>query len=223
MKDNQFCFIICTNDEVKLEECLQYIDLLNVPQGYEIDVLTIHDATSMTSAYNAAMKSSAAKYKVYIHQDVLIINRNLIFDLLKIFEHDEEIHMIGLVGYKDVNKCGIMWEEKRYGTVPLYGVGKKYSDINPREYAYQISDGVEEVSMIDGFFMVTNVDVEWDEEFDSFDLYDASQCMRFTKSGKKIVVPVQKYPWAIHDDGRYLSLWRYNKYRHLFINKYLSS
>ena len=36
----------------------------------------------MTSGYNNAMKKTDAKYKVYLHQDVFILNHNFLMDIL---------------------------------------------------------------------------------------------------------------------------------------------
>ena len=71
MNNNQIAFIMCTNDEQYCEECIRYINDLKIPDGYEIDIITVKDAPSMTSGYNAAMNSSDAKYKVYMHQGLI--------------------------------------------------------------------------------------------------------------------------------------------------------
>ncbi len=64
MNEKQFCFIICTNNDVLVQECINYINRLYVPEGYEYDIITIKEADSMTSGYNAAMKAIDAKYKI---------------------------------------------------------------------------------------------------------------------------------------------------------------
>ena len=83
MNENKIAFIICTNNELYCDECIWYINQLIVPDGYVIDIISISDADSICEAYNAAMKSSDAKYKVYLHQDVFIYNRQFIIDILK--------------------------------------------------------------------------------------------------------------------------------------------
>lgn len=115
VNDKEVCFIICSNDQLYTEECLYYIAHLHVPDGYQINVLTIEDAGSMTAGYNEGMCASDAKYKVYLHQDVFIINRNFIQDFLDVFEQDEKIGMIGMVGASRLSTSGIMWEGARQG------------------------------------------------------------------------------------------------------------
>lgn len=108
MNDHKFAFIICSNHPILLDECLYYINNLVIPEGYSIDVLTIQDAGSMTSAYNEAMTASDAKYKIYMHQDVYLLNRNFLTDLLAIFQSNPRIGLVGMVGYKSIASDGIM-------------------------------------------------------------------------------------------------------------------
>ena len=45
-------FIICTNDSLLLEECVHCLDLLDMPEEYETELLTIPDTESIASACN---------------------------------------------------------------------------------------------------------------------------------------------------------------------------
>ena len=226
MNKNKFAFIICTNNDVLMNECIQYINLLNIPEGYEIDIITINDAPSITSGYNAAMKSSDAKYKIYMHQDVFIINKYFLYNLLSIFNKNTKIGMIGMVGYKRISQTGCMWHEERYGTNKMFGSAKdltsRYSIDDYLNYKYSmLRDLYTDVALIDGLLMATQYDLEWDEDLlKDWDFYDAFQSMNFLLSGYNIVVPNQSFPWFIHDDGHFLSMWNYNKYRKLFLQKY---
>ena len=78
MNDRLVAFIICVNNERKYEECRYYLDRLCVPEGYSTDIISIQGAPSMAAGYNAGMENSDAKYKVYLHQDVLIHNVDFI-------------------------------------------------------------------------------------------------------------------------------------------------
>jgi len=221
MNNHKFAFIICTNNDVYLQECLHYIDFLIIPENYEVDILTIHSASSMTSGYNEGMQSTDAKYKIYMHQDVFILNRNFLFDILSIFDLDNNIGMIGMVGYPVVSRSGFMWHEKRVGALPLYGASHAYPSANYSDYRFTIEDGIQDVALIDGLMMITCHDLSWNEELlKHWDFYDAFQSMNFLLNGYRIVTPVQKLPWFLHDDGKYLSMWNYDQYRRLFMNEY---
>lgn len=80
-------FIICYNDDIYMRECMDYISWLRVPNGVETEIIGITEAESMAAGYNAAMHSSDAKYKVYLHQDVFILNENMIQEMIDIFEN----------------------------------------------------------------------------------------------------------------------------------------
>lgn len=220
--EKKICFIICTNSQLFLEECIFYLRHLNVPSGYEVDIVTIHDAKSMTSGYNEGMHATDAKYKIYMHQDVFILNRNFIQDILDIFNANPLIGMIGLVGAEKMPENGIMWATTRYGN--LYGMDavEEEQGVDYQRYQYSLeNDAFHVVEVIDGLLMATAYDIPWREDiFDGWDFYDASQSMEFRRRGYYIVTPVQKEPWCVHDDGHVLSMWNYDKYRKKFLKEY---
>ena len=82
MDEKRICFILCGNQEEYIQECIRYIQNLIVPPEYEVELQVIRGAVSMTSGYNQGMKASSAKYKVYLHQDVFIVNKNFIGDMI---------------------------------------------------------------------------------------------------------------------------------------------
>ena len=97
MNEKKICFIMCTNNAQYEAEAMHFISKLHVPQGYEIDAISIKEAKSLTSGYNEGMRASDAKYKVYLHQDVMIVEPDFIARLLHIFE-DPEIGMVDMLG-----------------------------------------------------------------------------------------------------------------------------
>lgn len=217
MDKQKFCFIICSNNNLFLEESIHYINHLKVPEGYTMDLLVVNDASSITQGYNEALEATDAKYKIYMHQDVFILNKNLLFDLLEIFEADSQIGMIGMVGYTEVSQHGIMWRSECRGSI--YG---RASSSEISGYRYSLAeDGFSYVAEIDGFFMATCQDLRWDtERLKDWDFYDAFQSIEFLNHGYKIAVPVQRHPWCMHDDGKILNLKNYNHYRHIFMQTY---
>ena len=110
MNEKEICFIMCVNNEKYMEEAAYYITQLHIPDGYELSLLTIADARSMTAGYNEAMQASDAKYKVYLHQDTFILNPYFLDDCIRIFESDSRIGMIGMIGIPQMQESGIMWD-----------------------------------------------------------------------------------------------------------------
>lgn len=220
MNNHKFCFIICTNNELYLNECIHYIEHLHIPNGYEMDLLTIQAASCMTRGYNEAMKQTDAKYKIYMHQDVFILNQNFLEDLLSVFQSDNQIGMIGMVGYENISPDGIMWHGKRVGDLFRKKPDAPYPSLSEYEYSLQ-SDGYSMALEIDGFLMATTYDIPWNtQDINGWDFYDAFHSMDFLDHGYKIAVPNQRYPWCMHDDGVVLNLTNYNRYRQVFMQKY---
>lgn len=221
LNDKKYCFIICTNSPMYYEECVKYIERLQIPEGYEVELLEIQQAKSLAGAYNEAMQSTDAKYKIYLHQDVFILYPHFLQSVLDIFSIDDTIGMIGMVGNEKMSVDGVMWHEKGIGN--LYGLeeGTKECEESPYfTYRYHITDGLWKAETVDGLMMITAVDIPWREElFDGWDFYDVSQSFEMRKRGYKIVVPVQKMPWVMHDDG-ILNLRNYDKYRQAFLREY---
>lgn len=221
MNPHKFCFIICTNNDLLLNESIHYINHLQVPDGYEIDLLTISDAASMTAGYNEAMVVSDAKYKVYMHQDVFILNKNILSDLLAIFQSDPQIGMIGMVGYETVSPDGIMWHApQNRGNIYKKNPAVPYPHLS--EYRYSLAkEGFHLVAEVDGFLMATSHDLPWNTELlKDWDFYDAFQSINFLQHGYKIAVPVQRHPWCLHDDSKFLNMEKYDRYRHIFVDIY---
>lgn len=220
MNDKKICFIICTNSKLFLDENMRYIERLVVPEGYEIDVISIAGANSITEGYNEGMKASDAKYKVYMHQDVFILYPYFLQSILDIFNSDSRIGMIGLVGAEEIASDGMMWHNVRKGL--LYEACKEecMEAMDYNAYRYRIADGLWDVKTVDGLVMVTSADVPWREDiFDGWDFYDVSQSFEMIRAGYKVVVPEQKLPWCLHDDG-ILNFKNYDKYRKICLKEY---
>ncbi len=214
MDDCKFAFIICFNNEQYLNECIYYINGLYIPEGFSVDVISVQDAESMCAGYNAAMNSSDAKYKVYLHQDTFIVNRNFIQECLDAFSRDSSIAMLGSVGVSKLPKDGFCvadWDTGTFFNSYILKTIQFFSFSNMDNHY---------VEAVDGFFMVTNQDLHWREDvFKGFDYYDVSQAVEFRRMGYRVVVPYQEEPWCVHDSGA-MTLINYDKYRKIFCETY---
>ena len=214
MNDKKICFIMCVNDKMYEEECIRYIENLDVPEGYQVEQLSIWGAKSMCAGYNEGMQASDAKYKVYLHQDVFIVKKDFIYDLLRVFENSE-IGMTGAVGSPTLSKDAIMWSGKRIGWVFS-------SDIKESGEAFigTVKAPYEEVEALDGLLNATQYEVPWREDiFTGWDFYDISQSMEMRKNHYKVVVPQLTYPWCLHD-SEYINLEKYFYWRDVFLDEY---
>lgn len=205
---------MCVNNKMYEEECIRYINRLNIPEGYEIDQISVWEAESMTAGYQAAMEASDAKYKVYLHQDVFIVDHNFIYRMLEVFE-EPDIGMLGMVGSPELPEDGVMWSGERVGII--FSSNIKEAGIAP---IGDILNKYQEVEAVDGLLIATQYDIPWRKDlFTGWDFYDISQSMEFRKNGYKIAVLGGKYPEVLHDDG-FVNLITYFRWRDIFLNEY---
>lgn len=214
MNHKKICFIMCVNDHHYEREQLRYLNHLKVPKGYETDILEVWEAPSMTAGYNEGMAASDAKYKVYLHQDVFIVNKNFIYDMLEIFK-EEQIGMLGMVGAPELPENAIMWNTGRIGRIYASLIYQSSESV-----VGEIEEKYQEVEALDGLLLATQYDIPWREDlFQGWDFYDVSQSQEFIRKGYKVVVPNQKEAWCIHDDD-FFNLKNYYSARKIFLMEY---
>lgn len=218
MNYQKICFILCANDELLARECQLYIEQLIIPEDFELETIVVYDAQSMTSGYNGAMKESDAKYKVYLHQDVLLIYKKFIVDIISLFTKHPQIGMLGVVGNTSLPEDGCPWSDGMDRRI-----GELYSDlIYRKEYCVfsKIKEEYQHAVVLDGLLMATQYDLPWREDlFGGWDFYDCSQSLEFWKAGYQVVVPHMEEPWCLHDND-ILYLQDYEKWRRVFEREY---
>lgn len=220
MNNKKIAFITCVNDENMYEESLRYIDSLNIPEGYQIEKIPVRGAKSITSGYNSAVKKTDAKYKVYLHQDVFILEKNFICEILEIFK-DKKVGMIGAAGTEKLNQDA-KWFESESVHACVYD--NAYNGKITRCIKKFSSKPLILAQAIDGLIMITQNDIKWREDiFDGWHFYDISQSFEFIKAGFKIIIINKDIPWVLHDCG---ITWvnnneEYEHYRNAFFKEYL--
>lgn len=216
MNPREVAFIICTNNELYYNECIWYIDQLTVPDGYTTDIISISGAESMCAAYNAAMKSSDAKYKVYLHQDTFIYHREFLTDILKEFQSNPSLGMLGVIGGVNLPPDAVIWNSWNIGTTYTCDYNEtSYLNLFQREDRKCI-----ETEALDGMILITQYDIDWREDLAlGWDFYDISQSLEFRRAGYKIGIPYQNSPWCLHDCG-HSKLSHYDISRKIVLKEY---
>ena len=171
MNAQKICFIMCTNHQLYKEECISYLECLELPDGFEREILPIEGACSMASGYNQAMSQSDAKFKVYLHQDVFVVYRSFI--------------------------PAVMWYGTRVGMLHSNSVYFADSYLFGKVVGeYQRVQAVDGLLMATQYDIPWREDL-----FLGWDFYDISQSMEFRRKGYQVIVPHTDTPWCIHDDG----------------------
>ncbi len=213
LNKSKFHFIICYDNELYMQECMKYISFLEVPDGVEIDVIGIAGADSIAAGYNAAMKESDAKYKVYLQQDVFIMYKHFIQDVLNIFKENPEYGMLGVLGSDQFVKDADYQNHWNIGMIDCCNL------LKPMHLNLKNPEKIESVSVISGVIMITQEDIIWREDiFKGFCFYDISQSIEFQKQGYKIGIPYQNKVWCNYN-CRYYNFEKY-KDREIFCKEY---
>ncbi len=212
----KIAFIVCVNNELYFEECKFYIDRLVIPDGYSIDLIAIRETGSMCAAYNAAMQESDAKYKIYMHQDVMIRDVHFLKNVLKIFIQNQNVGIIGMLGGTKMPKTGVTYRAWNVGMVDWRDPDISYYLVGTKDMKQEDTF----VEAVDGLLIATQYDIPWREDlFKHFDFYDVSQSFEMRKAGYEILVPYQKEPWVIHDSSFAKLTW-YDEGRKICLKEY---
>lgn len=216
MQTKLITFIICVNNEMYYEECTYYINRLVLPKGYDIDMIAIREADSMCAAYNAGMQSSDAKYKIYMHQDVMIREVHFLEYMIELFAQNENVGMIGMIGGTKMPKTGVTYRAWNVGMVDCRDPDMAYFMAGAKDMKRE--DTI--VEAVDGLLIATQYDVPWREDlFTHFDYYDVSQSFEMRRAGYDILVPYQEKPWVIHDSS-FAKLTYYDEARKICLKEY---
>lgn len=216
--EQKIAFITCVNKEDWYGECQLYINNLKVPEGMKVELIPVRGAKSMCHGYNMGMKQTDAKYKVYIHQDTFIANKNFIGDLLNVFK-DKAIGALGVIGARKLPKSGIWWDGLRtVGRVLHACEAESVVDSTCRD----IDGAYVDVEAVDGLLFATQVDLPWREDlFNGWHFYEIAQSMEMWRHGYKVVVPQQEDDfWCIHCPKEKPLDPSYKKYQKIFLKEY---
>lgn len=217
MSKETVAFITCVNHEKTYQKSLRFLKRLVIPDAISVEYIAIYGASSLTAGYNIGASITKAKYKVYLHQDVYILEKDFMSHMVKLFESNENVGLMGVIGARTLPLDGIWWKTYN-GTGKVYDSHKGYIDIIDYKRDKRPYDSV---IAVDGLIMMTQYDLPWREDlFDGWHFYDLSQCFEFRLSGYDIIVPYQEMPWCVHDCG-VVSMTGYDLYREIFLKHYM--
>lgn len=215
-KEKMLAVILCCNDPEYARECTGYLSYLGLPEGYSGEILEIWDAPSMAAGYRYGMQHTAAKYKLYIHQDTLLLDEKLPEKLIRFFEEDPGLGMLGVFGTTRIPES-CRWAESGYeDSVLSLWQDAILNFLPPKKVELPM---LKKAEAIDGAFLATAVDLPWREDlFDGWHFYDISQCFEMRRAGYGIGLIEDPDPWILHEStlrkdpedhyGRYCGVFR---------------
>lgn len=223
MDEKKFAAILCAENANEYQHIMHLLDTLVVPNGYKLEVVMFSDSDNLAVMYNAALKNTDAKYKIYIKPSVKYINELLLYKILQYIPLDPGIEVLGLYGSEIPLDGNYIDAQNVYGSYYY-----KSNDENMKAYCGKEPVYIQDVHTIDDSFFITCTSTLWDETMNGPFLMSA-YCATVRKNGKKVVVAKQslkdKDVWVIFDKNIKNDYWRqninaYNAFRTKFVTKY---
>ena len=138
MDEKKFEIIIHATDERFLSRLIQSLEAVVVPENFSAEIQPVMGAEKYF-AYDAAMRASDARYKIYLDERAVVTDENFLFELLRIFNSDGRIAAVCTSGALELSTHGIsLLSAKR----------------TPKNFRG-------EVEIVDGFFFATQYDLPW--------------------------------------------------------------
>ena len=167
-----------------------YLAAIDVPQGYEVELIEVFADGNVADTYQRIMGQSDAKYKVYLAAGSILLRLNFFEEMLRVFE-DPMIGVMGLVGAKQLSTTGLL------ATSPFVKGRLLYADDTDFNGA-DIDGEMEEVMAVSGDLIATQYDIPWRSDlFHSDCFYAEAQCIEFRRRGYRSVVPHQDEAWLL--------------------------
>jgi hypothetical protein len=155
-------WIVATHDQQILQRSL----LPTVPLDDELVV--IEQAPSIAVAYNEGTARASHRIRAYIHHDVAIVDPDRLRHLL--FEACTGVHgIVGVIG--SLTPVVPWWNGEQVGSV----VDTRAGRLGP--------GGFGDVAYLDGLLLATAQDLQWDETYPGWHLYDHDICQQQLAAG----------------------------------------
>ena len=179
---------------ISIQACIQSIRRLSLPDEYKISTVTWRES-NFFHIYNNLLRTSDAQYKVYLDSNLAFQNECAIEEMLQIFQSNENIGMIGLLGSEGVDTSldfdasqrrlgGIVDREAR-GTLKE----RRFEISNEAYTSAQVLNGMF-LAVSKGFLVNGSPNGTYVPEFLS---------MEFRRHDYEVVVPRQEKLWCIRE------------------------
>jgi len=133
----------------------------------------INKGESLTKCYNRGLKQAKNDIIVFCHDDIIIETKQWGKKLMKQFDTNEQIGIIGVAGSKFMNTTGRWWDDRKtmYGRVKHTHNGKSWLSA----YSPDQGNNLEPVLNVDGVWFAVHkerIKEEFDESVEGFHFYD---------------------------------------------------
>lgn len=193
MKDHRIAIFIPEGERGQVDACLASIQMLRVPEGYELKLVRWQNAQlSLAETVKQLVQESSAKYKIFLDPRVSFVAEDVLESLLRIFRADPEVGAIGVCGSRRFSR-----EEEGLSRVGGFFALEGGA---PRECAWSVQDkcaGYEYVQHLNGMMIATQYDLPAQNTgAQSWLGVNLLRSFDYAQFGYRLAVPRQEHPWC---------------------------
>ena len=172
---------------------MESLQALHLPAGYEAELFTLTAGKPYAVQANKALTLSDAKYKIYINDDMCLVQPRFFGELLAIFKN-AAVGMIGAWGSQSLPVDGnVLSSVYKRGAVYV-PAEDGFSELRFGDATGKAAD----VRCILPSFFATQWDISWDESYEKQYYAVLAHCRAFEEEGGRIVVPLTKNIWCAY-------------------------
>ena len=194
MDDKAIAIIITNTSREYINYMKSKVQELYLPKDFEIDLIVSEYKGSLVESFQFGQDYSSAKYKIYIPPKSDILNKYFLRDVIRIFNSNKNVGVIGVVGGEKLSTTGrLELSANLFGNILLKS-GEKTNLLMP-DFFYR------EVCFLSDDFLATQYDIKWRMDLLHGDnCWGISQTQEFRRKGFFAVVPHQYSPWIMRTE-----------------------
>lgn len=193
-KEKRFAFFVRKSNEVYCSACLESLQTLRVPLGYEVEIFTLAAEKPYAEQVNRALALSSAGFKIYINDDVCLVRPDMLAEILQIFEN-KSIGMVGFMGSRSLPADGnVLGVEDKQGAfyIPME------RNLSEMRFGENSTESLADVRFVLPSLFATQMDLSWDEVYETQYYAVLAQCRKFEEAGRRIVVSLAQDIWCAY-------------------------
>jgi glycosyltransferase involved in cell wall biosynthesis len=194
--NKKICFLFSAIRQDWLAEVTPYVQALRIPEGYEVEMIAVESSGNLFADYNRLMRSSDARYKVYLQEDAFPVYKDLLLEMVEVFTAHPEVGLLGVAGAEQM-----MLTAHPLDGPFVYGELHLRKDGRIEHERHRAPSGLyHPVQGLFGGLLITQYDITWREDlFRTPAFIGTSQAIEFRKAGFAAAVPKQEEPWLLFD------------------------
>lgn len=190
---DEILFIIVGNDDWIISENIKFIDNMTIPKHMKVEYRVVSNLDNIPQTVQNAMRESMAKYKIYLDQNVFLLDKEFLTKAIAIFQNNPDIGLLGARGYYKTEENEKM--ELRGNYIFHYNDTRNICLSNVCEGGVNT---IVDVMALDKHFMMTSVDSDWNGNNSNFHIIKS---VEMRHAGYRTVVFIDEKPFVLFDNG----------------------